>query len=105
MEHTIYSGCRTCGFCVLPGREKLWICLREIRLFVCRWCGEAERILIEILVVELHHRGSKRYITLPSHRSDTSKKVAPILEIFEMLRVISSEKTLQFYYCNRTQFA
>ena len=58
-----------------------------------------------ILVAELHHRGSKWYITLPSHRSDASKNVAPILEIFEMLRVISTEKALQFNYGNRSQFA
>ena len=77
----------------------------KIRLFGCRWCATAERIFIEILVAELHHRGSKRYITLPSHRSDTSKNVAPILEIFKMLCIISSEKALQFYHCNRTQFA
>ena len=33
------------------------------------------------------------------------KNDTPSSEIFEMLCVISAEKALQFYYCNRTQFA
>lgn len=53
------------------GTGNIWIRLREIRLFGCRWCGAAERISMEILVVELHHRGAKWYITLPSRRSNT----------------------------------
>ena len=52
---------------------------------------------MEIIVAEQHHRGSKRYITLPSRRSDASQNVMLILEVFEILRVISSEKTFEFY--------
>ena len=47
--------------------------------------------------------GRGRYIILPSRRSDTSQNVVPILEVFEMLRVISAEKAFQFYHRNRSQ--
>jgi len=55
--------------------------------------------------MELHHRGSKRYITPPSCRSNASQNVTPILEVLEMLFVISSEKTLQLYYLQAKQLA
>ena len=46
---------------------KIRICPSDkIRLFGCRCCGAAKRISFEILVAKLHHRGSGRYITLPS---------------------------------------
>ena len=57
---------------------------------------------MEIIVAEQHHRGSKRYITLPSHRSDSANNGISILEVFEILRVISSEKAFEFHYRNRT---
>ena len=44
----------------------------RIRLFVCRWCGGAERISEEILGAQQHHRGSQRDIKPPSRRSDVS---------------------------------
>ena len=82
---------------------KIRICPSDkIRLFGCRWWGAAERISMEIIVAEQHHRGSKRYITLPSHRSDSANNGISILEVFEILRVISSEKAFEFHYRNRT---
>ena len=70
---------------------KIRICPSDkIRLFGCRWWGAAERISMEIIVAEQHHRGSKRYITLPSRRSDSANNGISILEIFEMLSVIFS---------------
>ena len=60
---------------------------------------------MEIIVAEQHHRGGKRYITLPSRRSDSANNGISILEIFEMLSVIFSEKAFEFYYRNRTQLA
>ena len=47
------------------GTGNVWIRLREIRLFGCRWCGAAERISSEILVAKLHHRGSKMVYHTP----------------------------------------
>ena len=38
------------------------VCDSRIRLFGCRWCGGAERISLEILGAQQHHRGSQRYI-------------------------------------------
>jgi len=44
---------------------KFWIRLCEIRLFVCRWCGAAERISMKILVAEQHNRGEQNGISHP----------------------------------------
>ena len=39
--------------------------MSKIRLFGCRWYGAAKRISMEILVAELHHRGSKMVYHTP----------------------------------------
>ena len=59
----------------------------------------------QIFEMELHHRGSKRYITPPSRRSDTNKMYAWMLQLFKMLCVISSEETAKLHDRNGSQFA
>ena len=44
--------------------------------------------MIEILVVQLHRRRSKRYITLSSRRSDSANNGISILEILEILYIL-----------------
>ena len=44
--------------------------------------------MIEILVVQLHRRRSKRYITLSSRRSDSAYNGISILEILEILYIL-----------------
>ena len=100
------------------GTGNLWNRLREIRLFGCRWCSGMEKSSEADFCngaaspgeQEVYHtpvclKGTSASSTLPAAAAIQTKMYSWMLQLFKMLCIISSEKALQFYHCNRTQFA
>ena len=71
------------------------------------FCNEAEPPgEQEVYHTPVCPQGALPHLTmLPAAAATRPQNVAPNLEIFEMLRVISSEKAFQFYHGNRAQLA
>ena len=56
-----------------------------------------EKICEQIFEMELHHRGSKRYITLPSCRSDASYSLVKTILFFSGSSSLNAMKLIAFF--------
>ena len=86
-EHTISGDSRTDGFRVPLGQE---ICGFAYAKSGCSGVGgvaECRKSVKQIFEIEQHHRGSKRYITLPSRRSDKT----PVIRAYSGINHIGNQ--------------
>ena len=96
-KHTISGDSRTGGFRVSPGRE---ICGFAYAKSGCSGVGGVakwRKSVGQIFGIELHHRGSKRYITLPSRRSDAFYSLVKTILFSSGSSLLSATEQIIFF--------